>query len=198
MFLAWTGLERGASESRADRSTPGSLISFTELPRSSVGTNTRHRHGVDSATPTEIPSCATCVSLAIFEFETRRRLLPCRKDKPQAFVISNRMASSPDTVRHVIRSLLRAVDRHITSRTQNKQWRVYVLGQCRADLGLTDQAEIKCRLQLAGDYTELVKNVASHRVSTNVLTCFADGLPILQQVQERPTRMYRSGQARTP
>lgn len=75
------------------------------------------------------------------------------------------MASSPEKVRQVIRSLLRAVDKHITARTHNKQWRVHVLQQCKANSELKDQAAIESKLHLAEDYTELVKNVALHRVS---------------------------------
>ncbi|MEW5304849.1 MAG: hypothetical protein WDW36_007430 [Sanguina aurantia] len=73
------------------------------------------------------------------------------------------MASSPEKVRQIIRSLLRAVDKHITARTHNKQWRVHVLQQCKAHSELKDPAAIESKLHLAEDYTELVKNVALHR-----------------------------------
>jgi hypothetical protein len=67
-------------------------------------------------------------------------------------------------MRSVLRGLLRAVDTHITSVAQNKQWRVYVLQEARRLEAEGDTAAVSQSVQLAKEYTDLINGIAHHRV----------------------------------
>jgi len=66
--------------------------------------------------------------------------------------------------RQVLRSLLRAVDRNITSATGNTQWRQFVLAEFRHAEALGDPAERERALQDAKDYALLIDSVREHKV----------------------------------
>ena len=66
--------------------------------------------------------------------------------------------------RQVLRALLRAVDRSITSATGNRQWRDFVIAEFRRGAQLTDPAERKLALRAAEDYAFLITSVREHKV----------------------------------
>lgn len=70
--------------------------------------------------------------------------------------------------RHVLRQLLRSIDRNLTSVAGNTQWRDYVLQQFRDNAHVMDSVKRQQGLQLAKDYAVLISNIAHHRVSAGV------------------------------
>ena len=66
--------------------------------------------------------------------------------------------------RQVLRALLRAVDRNITSATGNTQWREFVIAEFRRGAAQGDSAERAAALQEARDYTFLIESVREHKV----------------------------------
>ena len=67
--------------------------------------------------------------------------------------------------RQVLRSLLRAVDRNITSATGSKQWREFVIAQFRRGAAQGDSADREVALQEARDYVFLIESVREHKAS---------------------------------
>ena len=63
-----------------------------------------------------------------------------------------------------MRSLLRAVDRGITSASGNRQWREFVIAEARRAERLGDPAEREAALQHARDYAFLINSVREHKV----------------------------------
>jgi hypothetical protein len=66
--------------------------------------------------------------------------------------------------RQVLRALLRAVDRNITSATGNRQWRDFVIAEFRRGVQREDPAERQFALQQAKDYAYLIEGVREHKV----------------------------------
>ena len=64
-------------------------------------------------------------------------------------------------VRPVLRQLLRAVNKHLTRVSGNRQWKEFVLQEFRAHV---NDADAVSRLGLAQDYAALITNIAHHRV----------------------------------
>lgn len=85
-------------------------------------------------------------------------------------------SSAGKSMKSIYRSLLRAVDKQITSISGNRQWRNFVAEQFRTGgdkHGRTDA--IPAQLQLAHDYTFLINNIAHHKVGFSWAsddTCF--------------------------
>eukprot|EP00877_Chromochloris_zofingiensis_P011387 jgi/Chrzof1/6501/Cz18g13190.t1 len=75
--------------------------------------------------------------------------------------------------RHVLRQLLRSIDRNLTSVAGNTQWRDYVLQQFRDNAHVMDSVKRQQGLQLAKDYAVLISNIAHHR---ELLTRYGIGL----------------------
>lgn len=76
--------------------------------------------------------------------------------------------------RAVLRSLLRAVDRNITSATGNRHWRDFVIAEFRRGEALGSSDERQAALQDARDYAVLVDSVREHKVrpaAHSVLLC---------------------------
>lgn len=67
--------------------------------------------------------------------------------------------------RQVLRSLLRAVDRNITSATGSKQWREFVIAQFRRGAAQGDSADREVALQEARDYVFVIESVREHKAS---------------------------------
>ena len=67
--------------------------------------------------------------------------------------------------RQVLRALLRAVDRNITSATGSKQWREFVIAQFRRGAAQGDIADREVALQEARDYVFLIESVREHKAS---------------------------------
>ncbi len=66
--------------------------------------------------------------------------------------------------RQVLRALLRAVDRNITSATGNKQWREFVIAEFRRGAQHQDPAERQFALQQAKDYAFIIEGIREHKV----------------------------------
>lgn len=62
------------------------------------------------------------------------------------------------TARHVVRSLLKAVHKNVTSVSGSGQWTQHLVEQARAP------AEAAERLVLAQDITFLINNISHHKV----------------------------------
>jgi hypothetical protein len=65
----------------------------------------------------------------------------------------------------VLRHLLRAVDKHITSVSGNALWRDAVLEQFRRHRQLRDPVLVQQELEKARDYADMIANIAYHKVS---------------------------------
>jgi hypothetical protein len=65
--------------------------------------------------------------------------------------------------RQVLRTLLRAVDRNITSASGNRQWRDFVLAEARRWEQLGGNADRQMALQQARDYAFLINSVRDHK-----------------------------------
>lgn len=65
----------------------------------------------------------------------------------------------------MLRRLLRSIDTHLTSVAENTQWRDYVLTQFRQGVAAANPVVAQRGVQLAKDYTQLIENIAHHRVS---------------------------------
>lgn len=75
------------------------------------------------------------------------------------------MTTSPAAPLHVYRSLLKAVDKHLTSIAGNKQWREYVQQEFRANANLKNSVVVSQQLGLAVDYCTMINNIAHHKVT---------------------------------
>lgn len=63
----------------------------------------------------------------------------------------------------ILRLLLRAVDKHITSVSGNQQWRQHVLQQFRQAKDV-DAGQQQRLLLIAQEYADLINNIAHHQV----------------------------------
>ena len=77
---------------------------------------------------------------------------------------------SATEARAVLRALLRAVDRNVTSASGNRQWREFVLAQWRANAASSNEAERSAALQEAKDYALLIDSIREHKVSDSLST----------------------------
>ena len=64
------------------------------------------------------------------------------------------------------RSLLRAVDRNISSATGSTLWRSFVASEFRKHRGESDPTRVQERLQEAKDYAFLIDSVREHKVGS--------------------------------
>lgn len=64
----------------------------------------------------------------------------------------------------VLRLLLRAVNKHITSVAGNRQWRQHVLQEFRHNRAEADATQQQRLLLVAQEYADLVNNIAHHQV----------------------------------
>lgn len=67
--------------------------------------------------------------------------------------------------RQVLRALLRAVDRNITSATGSRQWREFAIARFRRGAAQGDIADREVALQEARDYVFLIESVREHKAS---------------------------------
>lgn len=74
--------------------------------------------------------------------------------------------------RQVLRTLLRAVNRNITSATGNRTWRDFVIAEFRRGGALGSSDEQRAALQEARDYAVLIESVHGYKVGAN---CTAQG-----------------------
>jgi hypothetical protein len=65
--------------------------------------------------------------------------------------------------KHVLRTLLRAVDKNVTAVAHNKSWRDYIITKFRENRQSTDTDRIARELQLCKDYAKYVTNIATHK-----------------------------------
>uniref|UniRef100_A0A7S0REN1 Uncharacterized protein n=1 Tax=Chlamydomonas leiostraca TaxID=1034604 RepID=A0A7S0REN1_9CHLO len=72
------------------------------------------------------------------------------------------MTSASSSLR-VYRSLLKAVDKHLTSVAGNQQWRDFVREDFRKNAKVTDAFAASQQLRLAEDYCALINNIALHK-----------------------------------
>ncbi|PSC75404.1 hypothetical protein C2E20_1124 [Micractinium conductrix] len=82
---------------------------------------------------------------------------------------------SATEARAVLRALLRAVDRNVTSASGNRQWREFVLAQWRANAASSNEAERSAALQEAKDYALLIDSIREHK---ELLLSYNIGIPI--------------------
>lgn len=80
------------------------------------------------------------------------------------------MATQQLQPKAVLRLLLRAVDKHITSVAGNQQWRQHVLQQFRQGRD-ADAPAAQRLLLLAQEYANLVTNIAQHQVRGTACGC---------------------------
>ncbi|KAL4854270.1 hypothetical protein ACK3TF_004963 [Chlorella vulgaris] len=82
--------------------------------------------------------------------------------------------------RQVLRALLRAVDRNITSASGNRQWRDFVLAEARRWEQLGGSADRQMALQQARDYAFLI--------NSELLLSYNIGIPVEQREQDMNKR----------
>ena len=70
--------------------------------------------------------------------------------------------------KHVVRSLLRAIRKHVTSVSGNPQWRDYAVSQCRIAVE-ADAVPASQRLRVAENLAFLINNVHLHNVRGGAL-----------------------------
>ncbi|PRW50770.1 hypothetical protein C2E21_5640 [Chlorella sorokiniana] len=87
--------------------------------------------------------------------------------------------------KQVLRSLLRAVDRNITSATGSKQWREFVIAQFRRGAAQDDSADRQAALQEARDYVFLIESVREHK---DLLLSYNIGIPVDQREKDMNAR----------